>query len=81
MLRHYPATMLGARHRRVAKAWDARDFSSVKDTDAQRKRRIQCEDYARNYFALAPARLVDRIRWVRRVVIEKQHRTRCLPCL
>jgi len=40
---------------RVAKAWDYRDFSSVNDSDAQRNRRLQSADYARNYFTLAPA--------------------------
>lgn len=40
---------------RLEKVWEPNSFSYRKDNQAQRNRRIQCPEYARNYFSLAPA--------------------------
>lgn len=40
---------------RLAKAWEPNSFVYTKDNQALRNRRLQCAEYARNYFALAPA--------------------------
>lgn len=40
---------------RLEKAWDPNSYHFAKDDDALRSRRLQCAEYAGNYFALAPS--------------------------